>query len=216
MRDGWFHCETTFECSDASAVAWSYGGCQILCPGLRCNYCICGYCRALEAISISIVPSDEFNFRIGSLDSGGSLVRSQLDRNRLPWLAGHWHKSFDGHFQTLLKDNVSKELDTVAKASDPVCVCEYRYYGMIGSYRQHSITRPLFTRERDGFISMLEQGKFEFVIVLKSDEHWLREYENCLEWLRGSPDRFEQIAESGDKVIFRRIRNVRVYEDDRS
>lgn len=133
-----------------------------------------------------------------------------------PWLAGHWHKSFDGHFQTLLKDNVSKELDTVAKASDPICVCEYRYYGMIGSYRQPSITRPLFTRERDEFVSMLEHGKFEFVIVLKSDEHWLREYENCLEWLRGSPDRFEQIAETGDKVLFRRIRDVRMHKDDRS
>ncbi len=56
-----------------------------------------------------------------------------------------------------------------------VC-CEYRYYGMLGSFRQQAITRPLFTRTQADFIKLLEEGRFEFVVVLTRDTHWLREY----------------------------------------
>ncbi len=131
-----------------------------------------------------------------------------------PWQAKHWHESFDGHFQTLLMDNVSRTLDSVAEQNDPVCVCEYRYYGMLGSYRQHSITRPLFTRSDADFQAFLEQGDFQFVVVLKKDDHWLREYEHCLAWIQKSPERFQHVAESGDKILFRRNRDEKTFERD--
>jgi len=120
-------------------------------------------------------------------------------------LSTYWHSHFDDHYTTLFQDQVASEIRQLGASKSRICVCDYRDYRMIGSRREHSIYRPLFTQSLESFREYLKAGDFNLVIVLGKDDHWTAEYSHCLEWMRSVPDEYQCIKSSGNYHFFVRI-----------
>ena len=120
-------------------------------------------------------------------------------------LSNYWHSSFDAHYTTLFQDQVANEIRQLGASTSKICVCDYRNYRMIGSKREHSIYRPLFTQSLDSFQEYLIAGNFELVIVLGKDDHWTGEYSNCLEWMHTLPDEYQCLKSTGNYHFFVRV-----------
>lgn len=124
-----------------------------------------------------------------------------------PYLATHWHRHFMGHFATLFIEDLDTAIKTYSARGSPICACEYRYYGMLGSRRENAVYRPLFVASREELDEFLSSNGVQFVIAPTVDAHWSGTYKNCLGWIEDMKDQFEFVGQEGTKKMFRKISN---------
>ncbi len=121
-----------------------------------------------------------------------------------PWLSHHWHQSYEPFYSDVSYKTLSLRLRALAKGK-PFCICDYRYYALLGSDRSGKAYRPLFLPNSESFRDYLVSNKCAIVAVPFADSHWSKTYEKPKEWIRELPNEYRKMEEADRFLIYEAI-----------
>jgi hypothetical protein len=118
-------------------------------------------------------------------------------------LAHRWHAGFVRHYDSHLRIGLIRHLAEMSPPPGPIGVCDYRYYPFLGSRRQFTACRPLWTPTWGEFRAYLQDHHVAYVVARKDDPFPQSRYEGNMKLIVAHPTAFRLLREDNYYLLFR-------------
>ncbi len=115
-----------------------------------------------------------------------------------------WHRQYESFYSA--RDTRPTWQSTIDAAmvdeSEPrIMACFYRYYSLLGSYRQRDVVRPLYMPTLDAVQQEIHQWQPDIIVTFHEDRHWTKTYALVPEWIQNHPEAFRQRDTAGRFLV---------------